>query len=188
MYKFEKSASSINSFIKHEGSEVVFWGRSNVGKSSLINAIAGSKISKTSSTPGRTLLVNYFANKQKNFLVDLPGYGYAKVNKQTQENITQMIDAYFQNATNIKCVFLLIDSRIGFLNSDVEVINYLNKLQLPIFIVFTKVDKLKQSQKAMLKKWIEKYSLSLSINVSSVTKLNIKTLINIVNNYLYIID
>lgn len=188
MYKFEKSASDLTSFIKHEGSEVVFWGRSNVGKSSLINAISKAKIAKTSSVPGRTLLVNYFVNSQNNYLVDLPGYGYAKVNKQMQQKVSKMIDLYFKNALNIKCVFLLIDSRIGFLNSDFEVIEYLNEMQLPIFIIFTKADKLNQSQKAKLKKWSDKYNLSLSLAVSGTNNLNIDALRDIVNNYLYIIN
>lgn len=185
MWTFKKSASNLESIIKHENSEVVFWGRSNVGKSSLINAIAKSGIAKTSSTPGRTRLINYFINNKENYLVDLPGYGYAKVNKKMQQEIDIMIDEYFKFNSNIKCVFLLIDSRIGFLNSDIEVIDYLNSLNLPQFIIFTKTDKLNQSGKSKLNKLIKDNNIQNFIMVSTNKKINIVKLNNIVENYLF---
>ncbi|UUD37048.1 ribosome biogenesis GTP-binding protein YsxC [Mycoplasmopsis californica] len=186
MISFSKSAVDINSFIKHEGSEVVFWGRSNVGKSSLINAIANNKIAKTSSTPGRTQLINYFVNQDGNYIVDLPGYGYAKVNKQTQEKINKMIDEYLNWSNNIKCVFLLIDARIGFQKNDLEVIDYLNQINLPIFIVFTKIDKLNQSQKHQLTTSVTDNKLNMYLLVSALKKQNIAKLQNVVNDYLHI--
>lgn len=185
MWKFEKSASGRSSLIEHEKSEVVFWGRSNVGKSSLINAIAKQGIAKTSNTPGRTQLINYFKNQNDDYLVDLPGYGYAKVNKSKQQEMNDMIDEYLTLKTNIKCVFLLIDSRIGFMNSDIEVIEYLNMLKLPIFIVFTKIDKLKQSDIARLAKITKENKIEHYVAVSASKMKNIAKLESIVMDYLY---
>ncbi|WP_027334485.1 ribosome biogenesis GTP-binding protein YihA/YsxC [Mycoplasma elephantis] len=185
MLKFVKSAIDKNSFISHLNGEVVFWGRSNVGKSSLINALAGCKVAKTSSTPGRTQLINYFMDENNNYIIDFPGYGYSKVSKESQIKINKMIDLFFNSSKNIKCVFLLIDARVGFQKNDIEVIEYLNIHNFPIFVIFTKIDKLNQSEKYKLQKSIELNDIKMYLFVSSNKMINIVKLKNIINDYLY---
>lgn len=138
--------------------EVCFCGRSNAGKSSLINMLAGQKhLAKTSSEPGRTRLINYFefilhnsdTNQTKKLLfVDLPGYGYARVEKTKKEQWDNMIDDYIQNSQNLSLCVSIVDSRIPPQPNDIQLINYLYKLMTPFVVVAAKVDKLKNSQKA----------------------------------------
>lgn len=122
--------------------EYAFIGRSNVGKSSLINMLTGQKgLAKTSSSPGKTQLINHFMINDSWYLVDLPGYGYAKVSKSSRESWRRMINFYFQKRENLTCVFLLIDSRHEPLKQDLEFIDYLGNMGVPFVIVFTKLDK-----------------------------------------------
>ncbi|PRY13169.1 GTP-binding protein [Pontibacter ummariensis] len=122
--------------------EYAFIGRSNVGKSSLINMLTEQKgLAKTSSSPGKTQLINHFLINDSWYLVDLPGYGYAKVSKGEREKWKKMINFYFQKRENLACVFVLIDSRHEPLKQDLEFINYLGGMGLPFVIVFTKLDK-----------------------------------------------
>ncbi|WP_412031653.1 ribosome biogenesis GTP-binding protein YihA/YsxC [Metamycoplasma buccale] len=152
MWKYLKSASDQNSWLIHPNSEIVFWGRSNVGKSSLINTLANQKIAKTSSTPGRTRLINYFETTNKKILVDLPGYGYASMSKKMQTKISGIIDHYFRNQHNPKHVCLLIDGKVGFTPIDLEMIQYLKNLSIKFNIIITKIDKANQSEKHYVKK------------------------------------
>ncbi len=136
--------------------EVVFVGRSNVGKSSLINMITGKNIAKVSKSPGKTRLINYFLIDDKVFLVDVPGYGYAKVSKTMQREWKSLMENYFkERRKNIKMVFLLIDSRVGFTPLDEMMAEWLEALNIPFTIVFTKIDKLDQSELARLKREIK---------------------------------
>jgi GTP-binding protein len=122
--------------------EYAFIGRSNVGKSSLINMLTNQrKLAKTSSFPGKTQLINHFKINDNWYLVDLPGYGWAKVSKESREKWAKMIRAYLQNRKNLACVFLLIDSRHEPQKSDLEFINLLGTLGIPFVLVFTKTDK-----------------------------------------------
>ncbi|MCC9135552.1 ribosome biogenesis GTP-binding protein YihA/YsxC [Pontibacter silvestris] len=122
--------------------EYAFIGRSNVGKSSLINMLTEQKnLAKTSSSPGKTQLINHFLINDDWYLVDLPGYGYAKVSKGSREEWRKMINYYFQKRENLTCVFVLIDSRHEPLKQDLEFINHLGTLGLPFVVVFTKLDK-----------------------------------------------
>jgi len=122
--------------------EYAFIGRSNVGKSSLINMLTNkSKLAKTSSFPGKTQLINHFKINDNWYLVDLPGYGWAKVSKESREQWQKMIKAYLQQRQNLACVFLLIDSRHEPQKSDLEFIELLGSLQIPFVLVFTKTDK-----------------------------------------------
>ena len=122
--------------------EYAFIGRSNVGKSSLINMLTSkSKLAKTSSFPGKTQLINHFKINDNWYLVDLPGYGWAKVSKESREKWLKMIKAYLQQRQNLACVFLLIDSRHEPQKSDLEFIELLGSLQIPFVLVFTKTDK-----------------------------------------------
>ncbi|MBL7871016.1 MAG: YihA family ribosome biogenesis GTP-binding protein [Cyclobacteriaceae bacterium] len=137
--------------------EFAFIGRSNVGKSSLINMLTGRKeLAKISSTPGKTQTINHFLINKSWYLVDLPGYGYASVSKSLKENWIHMIDSYFKNRTNLFCTFVLIDSRLEPQEKDMEFIKRLGSLGIPIALVLTKTDKLKQSELGKSKNKIEK--------------------------------
>ncbi|RYG42659.1 MAG: YihA family ribosome biogenesis GTP-binding protein [Chitinophagaceae bacterium] len=126
--------------------EYAFIGRSNVGKSSLINMLTNKKtLAKTSSAPGKTQLINHFEvlsnDKKKWYLVDLPGYGYAKVSQTSRRRWQQMIENYIRKRENLACLFVLIDSRHEPQKVDYEFINDLGKWEIPFVIVFTKSDK-----------------------------------------------
>ena len=123
--------------------EIAFAGRSNVGKSSLINALTGRKgLAKTSNTPGRTQQLNYFNLADKLFLVDLPGYGFAKAPENLVKQWQKMIFAYLQGRVNLKRVFLLIDSRHGIKKVDREIMEMLDKAAVTYQIILTKSDKI----------------------------------------------
>lgn len=123
--------------------EYAFIGRSNVGKSSLINMLTGQKsLAKTSGRPGKTQLINHFKINQNWFLVDLPGYGYARVSKSTKEVFQKFITAYFEKREQLVCAFILIDIRLEAQKIDLEFINYLGEIEVPFCIIFTKADKI----------------------------------------------
>jgi GTP-binding protein len=127
--------------------EYAFIGRSNVGKSSLINMLTGqSKLAKTSATPGKTKLINHFevisSDKKKWFIADLPGYGYAAtVSQKARNNWGNMIESYIRKRENLVCLFVLIDSRHSPQAIDMEFISWLGEWQVPFVLVFTKTDK-----------------------------------------------
>jgi GTP-binding protein len=141
--------------------ELAFIGRSNVGKSSLINYVTGVKgLAKTSQTPGKTKLLNYFLVNESWRLVDLPGYGYAKLSKVEIARISAMIKDYLLNREFLNTVFLLIDSRVSPQKIDLEFANWMGENQIPFVIVFTKTDKVKvtymeQFKQKMLESWEE---------------------------------
>ena len=122
--------------------EVAFAGRSNVGKSSLINALTGRKtLARTSRTPGRTQQLNFFNIGGRFFLVDMPGYGYAQVSRDTKMAWDQLITDYLRGRQSLRCVYILIDSRHGLKDSDHELMDMLDEAAVPCRIVFTKADK-----------------------------------------------
>ena len=126
--------------------EYAFIGRSNVGKSSLINMLTRKpKLAMTSSTPGKTLLIHFLINKQW-YLVDLPGYGYAKRGKKQQEKIQQIIEDYVLDREALTCLFVLVDSRHEPQKIDLEFIEWLGENGVPFAIIFTKADKLNITQ------------------------------------------
>lgn len=127
---------------KADRPEFAFIGRSNVGKSSLINMLADNqKLAKTSGTPGKTQLINHFLINNEWYLVDLPGYGFAKVSQNSRNRWEQMIENYLRKRENLANVFVLIDGRHSPQKLDLEFINKLGKWEVPFSIVFTKADK-----------------------------------------------
>lgn len=122
--------------------EYAFIGRSNVGKSSLINMLTNKKgLAKTSQTPGKTQLINHFLINDNWYLVDLPGYGYARISKSKKEDWDKFIRNYLQKRENLQCVMVLIDSRLEPQKIDLEFCNKLGEWGLPFVLVFTKADK-----------------------------------------------
>ncbi len=140
--------------------EYAFIGRSNVGKSSLINMICErNSLAKTSSTPGKTQLINHFSiNKKQWYLVDLPGYGYAKVSKTQRKQFKLIIDGYLRHRPNLMCLFILIDIRHKPQKVDLEFLYQMGEWAIPFVIVFTKADKLKEEDVA---KNIDEYKVEL---------------------------
>jgi GTP-binding protein len=142
--------------------EYAFIGRSNVGKSSLINMLTGNKkLAKTSGTPGKTQLINHFEINNEWYLVDLPGYGYARVSKKERSKFEAFISEYLLHRPNLMNVFILIDCRHEPQKIDVEFINWCGEKQIPFAIVFTKLDKVSSSvlgkNLARYKKELAKY-------------------------------
>lgn len=133
--------------LKDEMIEFAFVGRSNVGKSSLINCLTGKKnLAKTSSTPGLTKMVNYFVVNEKFRIVDLPGYGYAKTGHKHIANWAGLMEEYLLQSPNLKTVFVLVDCRIKPTELDRMMLDFLNSYQIPFVVVMTKVDKLAKSK------------------------------------------
>jgi GTP-binding protein len=127
--------------------EFAFIGRSNVGKSSLINSLTFHKgLAKTSQTPGKTQLINHFIIDEKWFLVDLPGYGFAKVSKEKRKEFEKMIFDYLIHRENLTCLFVLVDIRLKPQAVDIEFMSRMVEDEIPFYIVFTKSDKLSQKQ------------------------------------------
>jgi len=145
--KFETSVASSNNILKNGKQEIAFVGRSNVGKSSLINMLVkNSKLCRTSSTPGRTRLINYFNINDEFYFVDLPGYGYAKASKVEVDGWQSMIEPYLIDNPQLKCVCMLVDSRFEPTAQDKQMLKFLNYYQIPFIIIATKCDKFGKSQ------------------------------------------
>lgn len=156
--------------------EYAFIGRSNVGKSSLINMLTSrDKLAKTSGTPGKTQLINHFLINNEWYIVDLPGYGFAKVSQSQRRNWEQMIENYLRKRTNLVNVFVLIDSRHPPQKIDIEFVNQLGEWQVPFQLVFTKADKASQLEtsrniKAFLNKLRENWEFLPANYVTSTVK------------------
>lgn len=131
----------------HDKPEFAFVGRSNVGKSSLINMLTGRKaLAMTSSTPGKTMLINHFLINDSWYLVDLPGYGYAQRGKKAMEQLRHLISSYVLGREQLTCLFVLVDSRLEPQKIDLEFIRFLGENGVPFALIFTKSDKTKRSQ------------------------------------------
>ena len=140
--EFVKSSQELNQCPQPDMPEFAFIGRSNVGKSSLINMLVEKKdLAKTSSQPGKTQLINHFIINEEWYLVDLPGYGYAKTSMENRKRWRMMIENYLLKRENLLTVFVLIDSRIEPQKNDLEFINFLGENGVPITLIFTKTDK-----------------------------------------------
>ncbi len=178
--EFVKSSQSIKECPDASIPEFAFIGRSNVGKSSLINMICKrNKLAKISSTPGKTQLINHFLIDESWHLVDLPGYGYAKVSKNLRSTFGKMIKDYIQNRQNLINVYVLIDSRHTMQKIDLEFMLWLGECGIPFSIVFTKADKSSSSnlnknlakyKKKLLEHWETLPQIYLSSSVSKLGK------------------
>ena len=145
--KFETSVASSAKILSNGKQEIAFVGRSNVGKSSLINMLVkNSKLCRTSSTPGRTRLINYFLINDDFYFVDLPGYGYAKASKSEVDGWQSMIEPYLIDNPQLKLVCMLVDSRFEPTAQDKQMLKFLNYYQIPFIIIATKCDKFGKSQ------------------------------------------
>ncbi|MEG8946838.1 ribosome biogenesis GTP-binding protein YihA/YsxC [Rosettibacter firmus] len=156
--EFIKSVYKLEDLPKQELPTVILCGRSNVGKSSFINSIFSPlKIAKTSSTPGKTRSINYYLVENKFYIVDLPGFGYAKVSFQERKEWQKLIETYIDTNKNIMLAFHLIDSRYEPLKLDFILNEYLRSKNIPYYVIFNKIDKLTQSEISQLKNTINKY-------------------------------
>lgn len=146
---FMLGVAGLNQLPESNLPEIAFAGRSNVGKSSLVNALTGRKtLAKTSHTPGRTQQLNFFNLGERIYMVDMPGYGYAKVSKTQRDAWTQLIYDYLRGRATLRCVFILIDSRHGLKDSDIELMKMLDETAVQYRIILTKTDKVKSQELA----------------------------------------
>ena len=145
--KFLQSASSVNTLPPEFGFEVAFAGRSNSGKSSTLNKLCQQRgLARTSKTPGRTQLINFFSVPDEKFLVDLPGYGYAKVPEKIKLQWQQFIETYLTQRSSLAGLVIMMDIRRPMLESDMNMLNWANSRNLPVHVVLNKSDKLKHGQ------------------------------------------
>lgn len=186
--KFIKSASKKSEFIFDDLAQVAIVGRSNVGKSSLINTLTNNgKLAKTSSTPGRTRLVNYFNIDNKFYLVDLPGYGYHKASKGIAKAWDNVMNDYFSDNPNLKLVLLLLDSRILATDLDKQMMDYLFEKQIPALIVLTKADKISRSELNLQIDKLSKelrYSKDRIVSTSALKKSGVEKIDIILDDYI----
>ena len=177
---------------KADKPEYAFIGRSNVGKSSLINMLTNnSKLAKVSAKPGKTITINHFIINDEWYLVDLPGYGFAKRSKKDREQWKKMLDAYILGRRNLVTTFVLVDSRIKPQKIDLDFISKLGENQVPFAIIFTKTDKLGKVQLAanievykntLLEEWEELPPMIVSSSETSLGKDEILGLIEVYNS------
>ena len=186
--EFITSIGNIEKYHDYNLPEITFVGRSNVGKSSLINALTNhKKLAKTSSLAGRTRLVNMFLINSRFILVDLPGYGYAKAGKEEQKEWQGLIEGYLQKSRQIKMVFVLVDIRIKPTEQDKQMLNYLYYYNMPFKVVATKADKLSKTQ---IKNKLHNIALELGLGnadmfaVSAQTKYGLEEILQYINNFL----
>lgn len=182
---FVKSAPSLIDAPQAGYPEILFVGKSNVGKSSLINALTNKKsLAKTSSKPGHTRYLNYYNIDNQLYLVDAPGYGYAVGGFDLDKLFASMMNEYLSNAKRLKCVFVLLDSRRKLAENDIEIINYLIANNINHLLVFTKSDKINQSEKASLIKHMKEVGIDEKevLYVSTYSLRSINLLRNKINN------
>ena len=188
---FVASNTGLASLPKDGKPEYAFIGRSNVGKSSLINMLCNrTNLAKTSSTPGKTKLINHFLVDEEWYLVDLPGYGYARLPKSVKEQIQLMIHNYITKREQMACVLVLIDCRLEPQKSDLEFIDWLGEKGIPFVMVFTKSDKLTANQlnrnisvfkKKMLENWEETPQIFITSSADRIGREEILEFIEVTN-------
>jgi GTP-binding protein len=146
---FIKSADAPSQFVPDRGAEVAFAGRSNAGKSSAINIIVNRRqFARTSKTPGRTQLINFFSLREDVRIVDLPGYGFAKVSDRMREHWADLMAEYFETRASLRGMFLIVDIRRQLTDFDRQMLAFAESVGLPVHVLLTKADKLKRGQAA----------------------------------------
>ncbi len=156
--RFLKSVFHLKDLPKLKLPEVILCGRSNVGKSSFLNSIFNSKnLAKTSSSPGKTRSLNYYSIDEKIYLVDLPGFGYAKVSESEKRNWEKLINDYLKSDRDVSLAFHFVDSRHKPFDLDIALNNYLRELEIPYYVILSKVDKLNQKEKSQAIKNVNEY-------------------------------
>lgn len=146
---FLTSANAASQFLPDDGTEVAVAGRSNAGKSSAINTIVNRRqFARTSKTPGRTQLVNFFSLSENRRLVDLPGYGFARVSGKLQDHWARLLDEYFHTRQSLRGLLLVVDIRRGLTAYDEQMMRFAADVELPVHVLLTKADKLKRGQAA----------------------------------------
>lgn len=174
--EFLKSVFRFEDYAPYAQPEFAFGGRSNVGKSSLINTMFHCKIAHTSKTPGKTQCINFFKVENKYIIADLPGYGYARVSKEMQNHWKRLIESYIEKSACLKRVFILADIKRGLLDEELMFMEWLDHIRMPYKIVFTKIDKLSRNETAVMKR---KYTELSPVFFSSVTGEGKKELLGI---------
>ena len=187
--EFFKSSTSVSQCPPPELPEFAFIGRSNVGKSSLINMLTSRKgLAKTSGTPGKTRLINHFIINSQWYLVDLPGYGYARISKKARAEWEKMIGNYLAARRNLLCIFLLVDLRLSPQASDLEMMERIADQGQPFVIVFTKADKLNKTNQVKnlnaYKNHLEKEweTLPFSVVTSSVNQIGREEILSLIHD------
>jgi GTP-binding protein len=156
--KFIKSANQVSQFPENSGNEIAFVGRSNAGKSTVLNVIFNRKnIAKTSKTPGRTQLVNFFKLDDDSCIVDLPGYGFANVSREKRSQWDQLISNYFKTRAALTGVFLVVDGRRGITDLDRVFIDFYLPLEKSLHVLINKSDKLNKSEQTLVLEQFESY-------------------------------
>ena len=181
MIKFVGGFDTVKSLPKTQFAEYAFVGRSNVGKSSLINAIVGDKVARTSNTPGRTQTLNIFNIDDRVMIVDLPGYGYAKISKADALRWLERLEEYLTTRNQLKRLFILIDSRIGPRDSDLELMDFCDENAIQYQIVYTKKDKkLRESNQIKIEHTNHGAMVSEILETSAEKKIGIESLRKII--------
>ena len=187
--KFIASYGTSAQLPKPEAAEIVLSGRSNVGKSSLINAIGGSKkLARVSSTPGKTTTINYFSLADRFMLVDLPGYGYANRNHEEKKRWSDLMEGYFADPARITLMVQLLDMRHNPSEEDFDILDFIHKNKVPFIVALTKSDKLNRTEYkenlASFREYFEEFHPVDVIAVSVNEKASIEALRNCISNYL----
>lgn len=168
--RFIKSAVIPKDYPKHEGMEFAFVGASNSGKSTLVNALLGKNLCKTSSKPGHTSLINFFGVQKGLYFVDLPGYGYAKKSQKEQKKWQRAIETYLLERENLALCYILFDLKRGILDSDLMLMDWLSENGIPFALIATKVDKLNQKERSKALAKIKDLGLPLEVLETSSLK------------------
>lgn len=190
--KYISSHTKLSQCPKADRPEYAFIGRSNVGKSSLINMVCNNKsLAKTSSQPGKTQTINYYDIDDTWYLVDLPGYGYARIAQRTRSHWRDMINDYLINRPTLQCAFLLIDSCVPPQAKDIEFANWMGQNRIPFIIVFTKIDRkkshknknfLEDFKKEFLQYWSEMPQYFITSSKEKIGRHEIRDFIEDINN------
>ncbi|HHT39355.1 MAG: ribosome biogenesis GTP-binding protein YihA/YsxC [Acholeplasmatales bacterium] len=180
--EFIVSGTSKDHFPNDNKKEYLFLGRSNVGKSSLINMLVGMKnLARTSKIPGKTITLNFYLVNELFYIVDAPGYGYAKRSKSQIAAFGEMIENYLKDRQQLKLVFLLIDYKVGPTEDDLLMFNFLKHFKIPLVLLMTKIDKLTQKERSASEKRMKKYfpaeEIILTSAIKNINKEKIKTIL-----------